>query len=69
MKLRILLVNPWIYAFTAYNLRARPLDLLKVGEYLSAFDAEISLHEKQSQIFLCNRIGSSGIYSFRAGGL
>ncbi|MCL4476517.1 MAG: hypothetical protein M1508_09870 [Nitrospirae bacterium] len=37
MKLRILLVNPWIYDFTAYNLRARPLDLLNVGEHLRAF--------------------------------
>lgn len=30
MKLRILLVNPWIYDFAAYNLRARPLGLLLV---------------------------------------
>ncbi len=42
MKLRILLVNPWIYDFAAYNLWARPLGLLKLAEFLSAFDVEIS---------------------------
>jgi len=43
MKLKILLINPWIYDFAAYNLWSRPLGLLKVAEYLSAFDAEIKL--------------------------
>jgi radical SAM superfamily enzyme YgiQ (UPF0313 family) len=43
MKLRILLINPWIYDFAAYNLWARPLGLLKVAEYLSSFDVELSL--------------------------
>ncbi|HEX8949176.1 MAG TPA: B12-binding domain-containing radical SAM protein [Dissulfurispiraceae bacterium] len=42
MKLKILLVNPWIYDFAAFNLWARPLGLLKVAEYLSAFDVELS---------------------------
>lgn len=41
MKLRILLVNPWIYDFAAYNLWSRPLGLLKVAEYLSSFDTEL----------------------------
>ncbi len=41
MKLRILLVNPWIYDFAAFNLWSKPLGLLKVAEYLSAFDVEI----------------------------
>lgn len=41
MKPRILLVNPWIHDFAAFNLWARPLGLLKVAEYLSAFDAEL----------------------------
>jgi len=41
MKLRILLVNPWIYDFAAFNLWARPLGLLKVAEFLSAFDVEL----------------------------
>ncbi len=43
MKLKILLINPWIYDFAAYNLWSRPLGLLKVAEYLSAFDVEIKL--------------------------
>jgi len=42
MKLKILLVNPWIYDFAAYNLWARPLGLLKVAEYLSAYDVDLS---------------------------
>ncbi|MDA8239027.1 MAG: B12-binding domain-containing radical SAM protein [Nitrospiraceae bacterium] len=43
MKLRILLVNPWIYDVAAANLWSRPLGLLKVAEWLSAFDVELSL--------------------------
>ena len=43
MKLRVVLINPWIYDFAAYNLWSRPLGLLKVAEYLSAFDVELSL--------------------------
>jgi radical SAM superfamily enzyme YgiQ (UPF0313 family) len=43
LKLRILLVNPWIYDFAAANLWARPLGLLKVAECLSAYDMELSL--------------------------
>jgi len=38
MKLNILLINPWIYDFAAFNLWSRPLGLLKVAEYLSCFD-------------------------------
>ena len=43
MKIRILLINPWIYDFAAYNLWARPLGLLKVAEYLSSFDVSLSI--------------------------
>ncbi len=42
MKPRILLISPWIHDFAAFNLWARPLGLLKVAEYLSAF--EVDLH-------------------------
>jgi radical SAM superfamily enzyme YgiQ (UPF0313 family) len=38
MKPRILLINPWIYDFAAFNLWARPLGLLTVAEYLSNHD-------------------------------
>ncbi len=41
MKLKIVLVNPWIYDFAAFNLWARPLGLLRVAEYLSSFDTEL----------------------------
>ncbi len=41
MKPRILLINPWIHDFAAFNLWARPLGLLKVAEYLSSFDADL----------------------------
>ncbi len=42
MKLKILLVNPWIYDFAAFNLWARPLGLFRVAEYLSSFDTGLS---------------------------
>ncbi len=41
MKPRIVLINPWIHDFAAFNLWARPLGLLKTAEYLSAFDTEL----------------------------
>jgi len=41
MKPRILLINPWIYDFAAFNLWARPLGLLTVAEYLSSSDADL----------------------------
>ena len=41
MKLKIVLVNPWIYDFAAFNLWARPLGLLRVAEHLSSFDTEL----------------------------
>ncbi len=43
MKLRILLVNPWIYDFAAVNLWSRPLGLLKVAECLGRYDVKLSL--------------------------
>lgn len=53
-KRRILLINPWIYDFAAYNLWSRPLGLLKVAEHLSAYDIDLffidctdSYHQKR----------------------
>ena len=43
MKLKILLINPWIYDFAAYDLWARPFGLLKVAEYLISFDVGLTL--------------------------
>lgn len=42
MKFKVLLINPWIYDFSAYNFWARPLGLMKIAEYLSAFNIEIN---------------------------
>lgn len=41
MNPRVLLINPWIYDFAAANVWSRPLGLLKVAEYLSAFDLDL----------------------------
>ena len=40
---RILLINPWVYDFAAFNLWARPLGLLKVADFLSQYDMDIRL--------------------------
>jgi radical SAM superfamily enzyme YgiQ (UPF0313 family) len=55
MKLKVLLVNPWIYDFAAANLWARPLGLLKVAECLSRFDIKITLID-------CMDTGTTGEY-------
>jgi radical SAM superfamily enzyme YgiQ (UPF0313 family) len=41
MKYKALLINPWIYDFAATNMWARPLGLLKVAEFLSAYNIDI----------------------------
>ena len=41
MKPKFLLINPWIYDFSAVNMWSRPLGLLRVAEYLSQFDADL----------------------------
>ncbi len=43
LKIKVLLINPWIYDFAAVNLWSRPLGLLKVAECLSRFDVGISM--------------------------
>jgi len=43
MRPKILLINPWIYDFAAINMWARPLGLLRVAEFLSAYDLELKL--------------------------
>ncbi len=43
MKLRALLINPWICDFAAYNLWACPLGLYRVAEFLSDYDIEMDL--------------------------
>jgi radical SAM superfamily enzyme YgiQ (UPF0313 family) len=43
MKAHFLLINPWVYDFSALNLWSRPLGLLKLAEYLSQYTCNISL--------------------------
>jgi radical SAM superfamily enzyme YgiQ (UPF0313 family) len=43
MRLKCILINPWIYDFAAVNMWARPLGLLKVAEQLSRFDMDQKL--------------------------
>jgi hypothetical protein len=43
VKLKVLLINPWIYDFAAANLWSRPLGLFMVAEYLSQFNIECTL--------------------------
>lgn len=43
MKLRCLLINPWVYDFAAMNLWSRPLGLLQVAEYMSRFNVKLRL--------------------------
>jgi len=43
MKPKFVLINPWIYDFSALNLWSRPLGLLKTAEYLSQFDVDLHL--------------------------
>ena len=37
-----LLINPWIYDYAAVNMWARPLGLMKLAEYLSQYNIEIT---------------------------
>lgn len=57
MRLRILLINPWIYDFAAFNLWARPVGLFKVAEYLSSFDAELAFIDCTAS-FTAGRFGA-----------
>ncbi len=43
MTPKLLLINPWIYDFSAVNLWSRPLGLLQVAEFLSQYDIDINL--------------------------
>jgi len=41
--MRILLVNPWIYDFAAYDLWSKPLGLIAVASYLQQMDCQVIL--------------------------
>jgi len=42
MQKNLLLINPWIYDFTAYDLWSKPLGLLYIASFLRKFDFNIS---------------------------
>ncbi len=42
-KIKCLLINPWIYDFSAVNLWSRPLGLLQVAEFLSQYDTDVRM--------------------------
>jgi len=43
MKPKLLLINPWIYDFSAVNLWSRPLGILQVAEFLSQYEIDINM--------------------------
>jgi len=42
IKPQFLLVNPWVYDFSAYCFWAKPLGLIHLAEYLTQFDVDIN---------------------------
>ena len=42
MQKELLLINPWIYDFTAYDLWSKPLGLLYLASFLRKFNFNIS---------------------------
>ena len=42
MKTKVLLINPWIYDFAAFDLWSKPLGLLYIASFLRKYDYEIS---------------------------
>ena len=59
MQPRFLLINPWIYDFSAVNLWSRPLGLLQVAEHLSQYDVDIHLIDC-TDIYKTNRRYGTG---------
>jgi radical SAM superfamily enzyme YgiQ (UPF0313 family) len=58
MKPKIVLINPWIYDFSALNLWSRPLGLLMTAEYLSQFDIDIRFLDCTDQLKIIRRFGT-----------
>lgn len=57
MEYKAILINPWCYDFSAFNLWSRPLGLIKVAEYLSQYNIEIKLIDCMA-IFKEKRFGT-----------
>lgn len=57
MRYKVILINPYIYDFSAYNLWSYPLGLLKTAQFLSIFDVELHFidcieREKYKQYYI-----------------
>lgn len=62
MKPKLVLINPWVYDFSALNLWSKPLGLFKVAEYLSQFDTGLRLIDCTGEIRVKRKYGT-GKYS------
>ncbi len=62
MKTKLLLINPWVYDFSALNLWSKPLGLLRIAEFLSQFDVELELIDCTDEIRTHRKYGT-GKYS------
>lgn len=58
MKTKCLLINPWVCDFSALNLWSRPLGLLRVAEYLSQYDVELSFIDCTDVYFKKRKFGT-----------
>jgi radical SAM superfamily enzyme YgiQ (UPF0313 family) len=61
-KPKCVLVNPWVYDFSALNLWSRPLGLLRTAEYLSQFDVDLYFIDCMDELKTERKFGT-GKYS------
>ena len=50
MQKNLLLINPWIYDFAAYDLWSKPLGLLYIASFLRKFNFNITLNTFKEKI-------------------
>lgn len=62
-KAKVLLINPWITDFTAYDLWMKPTGLLRIGRYLRAAGIDIDFIDLADAPEKRNKNGSSSIKS------
>jgi radical SAM superfamily enzyme YgiQ (UPF0313 family) len=62
MKPKFVLINPWVYDFSALNLWSRPLGLLRTAEYLSQFDVDLHFIDCTDELKTERKFGT-GKYS------
>jgi radical SAM superfamily enzyme YgiQ (UPF0313 family) len=62
LKLRCILINPWVYDFSAHSLWSRPLGLLEVAGFMSRFNVDLRLVDCTGE-FRQRRFGT-GKYPF-----